>query len=131
VAHFWSTGAISSGPDNWINEAFAEFVSARAVKHILGAPAYESIVENWRNNSRGQPPIWTGPAGRRPGPGISYRKAPELLHRLEQRIGEAQMDKLLTRFMAEPIRNTPAVIALVGNIAGEAEQQWFDAELRK
>jgi hypothetical protein len=130
VAHFWSTGAISSGPDNWINEAFAEFVSARAVRSILGSAAFDTIVENWRSNS-GSQPIWTGPTARRPGPAVSYRKAPYLLHRLEERIGQAVMDTLLVRYMTGPARTTPGIIDLVGRVAGDVERQWFDAEIRK
>jgi hypothetical protein len=131
VAHFWSTGAIASGPDNWLNEGFAEFVSARAVRDLLGQVAYDSVAAQWQRNAEGQPAIWTGPTGRRPGPRVSYSKAPFLLHRLEGRIGAATMDTLLRRFLTEPIRTTPGVVELVRAVAGEAEANWLLEELGK
>ena len=131
VAHFWATGAISSGPDNWINEAFAEFVSNRAVRSIVGASASDSTIAEWRSNAAGQPAIWTGPGGRRPGPRVSYSKAPLLLSRLEERIGTERMDEFLRRFMTEPIRTTPAVVTLLEAVAGREAGAWFAEELGK
>lgn len=131
IAHFWSTGAVSSGPDNWINEGFAEFVSNRAVRELLSRAHYDSTVGEWRRNADGAPPVWTGPTGRRPLPRVAYSKAPLLLHRLEERAGVAAMDSLLRRFLREPIRTTPAVIHLVGEVMGAETGSWFREELAR
>jgi hypothetical protein len=129
LAHFWSSGAISSGPENWINEGFAEFVSARYVRATLGDSAYTSIITQWQNRAKGQPAIWTPQATRRPMPGTSYGKAPFLLHRLEERIGSAAMDRLLVRYMRESTASTPALIELVNEVVGADASTWFRGQL--
>jgi hypothetical protein len=129
LAHFWSSGAISSGPENWINEGFAEFVSARYVRATLGDSAYSSILTQWQNRAKGQPAIWTAQSTRRPMPGTSYGKAPYLLHRLEERIGTQAMDQLLLRYMRESTASTPALIDLVTEVAGTESGTWFRDQL--
>jgi hypothetical protein len=130
VAHYWSTGAVASGPDNWLNEGFAEFVSARFVRFTEPVWEYAAIVARWRERSEGQPAIWTTGSTARPGPRISYAKAPLLLHRLEERVGSPLMDRILVRYMTEPLRTTALVIAMVGEVAGNEEGEWFRSELQ-
>jgi hypothetical protein len=131
LAHFWSTGAIAAGPENWLNEAFAELVSARFVREASGDAAYQSILANWRQRSTNTPPIWTPAATRRPGPRVSYGKAPLLLHRLEERVGTPTMDRILVRFMTEPIRTTDRLITMVGEVAGGDTAGWLREELAR
>jgi hypothetical protein len=131
LAHFWSSGAIAAGPENWLNEAFAEFVSARYVREASGEAAYQGIVANWRERAGNTPPIWTAGATRRPGPRVSYGKAPLLLHRLEERVGTTTMDRILVRFMTEPIRTTDRLIAMVGEVAGGDTAGWLRDELTR
>ncbi len=129
LAHFWSSGAISNGPENWLNEGFAEFVSARYVRATSGEEAYQSILSQWQARAKGQPAIWTPEGKRRPMPGTSYGKAPYLLHRLEQRVGSARMDRILFRYMNESIKTTPALIDMITQTAGAETGAWFRAEL--
>ena len=131
LAHFWSSGAIAAGPENWLNEAFAEFVSARYVREASGEAAYQGIVANWRERASNTPPIWTPAATKRPGPRVSYGKAPLLLHRLEERVGTPTMDRILARFMTEPIRTTDRLIAMVGEVAGGDTAGWLRDELAR
>ena len=129
LAHNWSSGAVSSGPENWLNEAFAEFVAARYVRTSLGADAYATIVAQWREQSEGQPPVWKPDLVRRPTARTAYRKAPYLLTRLEERVGTATMDRILVRFMTEPLRTTPAVLEMIGQVAGAETAAWFREQL--
>ena len=129
LAHYWSSGAISSGPDNWLNEAFAEFVSARYVRTSMGTDAYATIVAQWREQSEGQPPVWNPDLTRRPTARTAYRKAPYLLNRLEERVGTPTMDRILVRFMTEPLRTTPAVLEMIGQVAGAETAAWFRSQL--
>lgn len=132
LAHNWSSGAAASGPDNWLNEGFAEFVAARFIRATSGDSAYTRIIEEWKGRSTGQPPIWTPATKTRPLARTSYDKAPYLLSRLEERVGSATMERLLRRFMTDArLRTTPAVIALVGEVAGAETGEWFRAELAK
>jgi hypothetical protein len=129
LAHFWSTGAIASGPENWLNEAFAEFVSLRYVRQTYGAEAYQKIIDQMRTVSEKQPAIWKAGATARPGGMVSYRKAPYLLHRLEERIGAEMMEQFLARRMVERVVTTRQLIDLVGQVAGAEYAAWFEAEL--
>ena len=128
-AHFWSSGAISSGPENWLNEAMAEYVSSRYVRATFGQAAYDSVVARWQRMSANQPPIWTPQSVRRPSAQVAYRKAPFLLSRLEARIGAQKMDEFLTRYMTQRISTTPALIAALQDVAGAETASWFREEL--
>ncbi|HJR63795.1 MAG TPA: hypothetical protein VJ803_08815 [Gemmatimonadaceae bacterium] len=130
VAHYWSSGAVSSGPENWLNEAFAEFVSARYVRASVDDSAYAGIVRQWREQGADQPPVWSPGSTTRPNARTAYRKAPFLLHRLEERVGTAVMDQILERFMVEGMRTTPAVLEMIGQVAGPEAADWFEEQLR-
>ena len=125
LAHYWSMHANSSGPDNWMNEGFAEFVSAQFIRDVVDSTAYLAIVESWRKGGENQLPIWTPTATRRPTAGVSYRKAPHALVQLEERIVRQRMQRILQRYMAEPMSTTPALLRLIGEVAGESEAAWF------
>lgn len=129
LAHNWSSGAISSGPENWLNEAFAEFVAARYVRTSMGTGAYATIVAQWREQGEGQPPVWKPDLTRRPTARTVYRKAPYLLSRLEERVGTETMDRILVRFMTEGLRTTPAVLEMIGEVAGAETAAWFGEQL--
>jgi hypothetical protein len=128
-AHYWSIGANPSGPDNWLNEGFAEFVSGRAVRALHGEAAWTRILESWRQGAVGQGPIWTAASTGRPSERVAYRKAPALLAQLESRVGSPLMDSLLTRFMTGQLRTTPAVLEMIEHTVGPEHGAWFRAEV--
>ncbi|MFL5551761.1 MAG: M1 family aminopeptidase, partial [Gemmatimonadaceae bacterium] len=130
-AHFWSSAANSSGPENWLNEAMAEYVSSRYVRATFGQAQYDSVVARWQRMSAGQPPIWTPQSAKRPSAQVAYRKAPYLLSRLEERIGTDKMDRLLQRYMVERIRTTPQLLAALEDVAGAETGAWFRDELAR
>jgi aminopeptidase N len=131
LAHFWSSGARSSGAENWLNEGFAEFVAARYIREVRGEGAFAPILAQWTEQSVGQPPVWTASLVRRPSARTAYRKAPLLLHRLEERIGPETMDRFLSRYMVERIATTPALLSALGDVAGEGHAAWLREELAK
>lgn len=129
LAHYWSSGAVPSGPENWLNEGFAEFVSARYARAKFGDTAYTKIVAQWREQGAGQRAIWTPDATARPSARTAYRKAPYLLHRLEERVGSAVMDQILVRFMITNLRTTSSVIDMIAEVAGPEAAVWVREEL--
>ena len=131
LAHYWSSGAVSSGPENWLNEGLAEFVSARYVRTVHGEAAYQKIVEQWQDAGKGQPAVWTPASTRRPGPRVAYRKAPYIMHQLEQRIGSALMDKVLESYMLNRIATTPELLQMVTTLAGAEQGEWLRTELAR
>ena len=131
LAHFWSSNAISSGPENWLNEAFAEFVAARFVRAEYGEEAFQTALRQWIEAGKDQPPVWTAETTQRPGPRVAYRKAPYIMHQFEQRFGTAVMDRLLERYMTERIRTTPELLRAVEAVAGADAEVWLRHELAR
>jgi hypothetical protein len=130
LAHYWSTGAIASGPENWINEAFAEYVAGRYIRDAHGDSTYAAVVlKKWRDNSANAGAIWTPAATRRPSPRAAYNKAPALLDQLESRVGRETMDRILTRYMTEDLRTTPALLDMIASIAGAETAAWLREQL--
>lgn len=129
LAHFWSIRANARGPDNWLNEGFAEFIAAQYVRASIGAAAYDTIVTQWRSMGARQGPVWTPGASTRPSAMISYRKAPYLLTQLEVRLGAGKMQRVLTRYMTEPIRTTPELLGVIVSVSDSATADWFRALL--
>lgn len=120
---------MASGPENWLNEAFAEYVSGRYVRSAMGDSAWAGVVASWRERGANSPPVWTDTSTRRPSPRAAYGKAPWLLSRLEERVGSVTMDRILTRFMTTPLRSTPAVLSMIGEEAGGEAAAWLRQEL--
>jgi aminopeptidase N len=131
LAHFWSSGAIASGPENWLNEAFAEFVALRYVRSVHGQEAFDRIMNQFRTISEKQPAVWTPTGTARPSGMVAYRKAPYLLHRLEERLGTEVMDRILARRMSERVTTTRTLLTLVAEVAGREHSDWFASELGK
>lgn len=130
LAHYWSSGAISSGPENWLNEAFAEYVAGRYIRDTHGDSTYTAVVlKRWRDNSANAGAIWIPTATRRPTARAAYNKAPALLDQLESRVGRETMDKILRRYMTEGIHTTTALLDMIANVAGQDESAWFRDQL--
>lgn len=131
LAHYWSSGAIANGPENWLNEAFAEFVAGRFIRSVGGDSAHASIRKKWEQGASNAGPVWTPMGTRRPSARASYNKAPLLLDRLEQRVGTEMMERILVRYMTKRIRTTPQLLAMIAEVAGGETAKWLEEELAK
>lgn len=130
LAHYWSSGAISSGPENWLNEAFAEYVAGRYIREVHGDRTYASVIlKRWQTNSSNAGPIWTATSTRRPTARASYSKAPALLDQLESRVGRRAMQTIVARYMTEGIHTTPALLDMIAAVAGRDASDWFKQQL--
>ncbi|MBL0938449.1 MAG: hypothetical protein IBJ03_06130 [Gemmatimonadaceae bacterium] len=130
LAHYWSTGAVSNGPENWLNEGFAEFVSMRAVRALHGDSVYTATLARYTQLSAKQPPVWRADIVSRPNAMVAYRKAPVLLDSLARRVGETDIERILTQFLAMPApRTTPKMLAIVEAVAGRETREWFETAL--
>jgi len=125
LAHFWSSRASSMSADNWLNEGIAEYVAGRFVASEFGAEAHAPLLARWAEAAGDPVAIWTPTATARPGPRVSYRKAPHAMHLLEQRVGADTMDRILAAYMTQPIVSTPQLLAEIDRIAGAETGQWF------
>lgn len=130
LAHYWSSGAVASGPENWLNEAFAEFVAGRAVRVLQGDSAFARVEAQWRTRAARAGVVWSPTATQRPDQYASYGKAPLLLAQLEQRVGAAAMERVLYTFMTRGPRTTPLVLELMAQELPREHVEWFRAALQ-
>lgn len=97
----------------------------------FGADAYEGVVTQWRTQAEHQLPVWTSTSHARPPAAVSYRKAPYLLTQFEARVGADRMQRILTRYMTQQIRTTPAFINVVRDAATQDAAERFRDLLRR
>jgi hypothetical protein len=72
---------------------------------------------------------WTPELTARPSFVLMYRRAPALLARLEDRIGEEAFDRFVERYMTEGVARTEALLEMLGEVAGDEAERWFRGEL--
>jgi hypothetical protein len=130
-AHFWWTGAPVDGWQDWLNEAFAEFSSMRAVRAKFGEQAYQTRLERKRQAVVGLPPIRGIDRQHEHAYDVLYNKGTLVLLDLEQLIGEAAFNELLRRFVREPVRDNDMLLRLLTEVAGQEAadklNQWLDS----
>ena len=90
VAHFWWN--FGAGQGDWINEAFAEYSSAVAVRQVFGQQEFDRILERYRSEVRSLPqdaPALSQVPFDGSGFVIRYYKGSLMLEDLRQTMGEA------------------------------------------
>ena len=131
LAHFWTPSPGPFSPDHWMSEAFAEYVAVRYLRVAFGEEAFEVRRQRWEEMGRGHGPVWTAELERRPDFFVMYRRAPQLLHLLEQRIGSDRFDRFVQLYMMEDVRTTSALLDRLAIAAGPAEAEWFREQLAR
>ena len=129
LAHYWTRSAGSRSPHHWMTEAFAEYASGAYIRERFGEPAFHTMVAQWETAGRDHGPVWTPESTKRPSGMVMYRRAPYLLHRLEERIGKEAFDRFVARYMSGDVRTTPALLDTLRDIAGPEAELWFRQEL--
>ena len=125
LAHYWTVSAGSFSPHHWMMEAFAEYVSGAYIRDQIGQSAFRTVVDQWETAGRDHGPVWTPESTKRPSGLVMYRRAPYLLHRLEERIGKEAFDRFIARYMSGGVRTTPALLDTLRDIAGPEAERWF------
>ncbi len=125
LSHYWSTGAAPFTVDNWLNESFAVFVAAQACRQRYGDDIWDKTVTHWEQRSKGQGSVWTPDDLSRRSYEINYKKGPLALSRLEQRIGAEAMERILTRYMTDPVNDTPSLLDVIEEESDAESRAWF------
>jgi hypothetical protein len=129
--HYWAFGADFGTVENWLNEAFAEYIGVMAVREYLGEETYLEMLQSFRDGIADEdlPPIWvSGDTARGPYL-VQYRKAPLVLAQLESRIGREQFLKFVQAWFVQPVRTTPALLEVLEQVSGKEERDWFEQAL--
>lgn len=124
LAHYWSDTAATPA-DQWMFEAFAEYVAGRSLRQRFGNATFEAYVEDWEEGGREGGPIWTPDMTRRPPDPAIYSRAPFLLSQLEARIGAERFDRWVYRYMTGAIETTSELLENLREVAGEEAEQWL------
>lgn len=131
LAHFWSSGGAPLSVENWLNEAFAVLVAARALRSFYGEATYAELLEDWRLRAAGEGSIWTPQDQSRRSYAVNYKKGPLALHELAARIGEDAFQRVLYRYMTDPVNDTPTLLNVIAQEAGADHAAWFRARLAR
>ncbi|GLQ24119.1 hypothetical protein GCM10007853_19930 [Algimonas ampicilliniresistens] len=130
LAHYWSK-ANAGGPENWINEGLADYLANMGVRNALGETVFDARMARYAEQIEGHdlPPIWAAELTERPPYLIMYRAAPVALQHLEERMGRATFTAFMQRIMTDRVRTTPALLALLEEMAGAEIRTWFETRL--
>ena len=125
LAHHWTIPVVDHPEDDWMTEAFAEFVAGRSVREHFGPAAFEVYVAGWEELGRDHGPIWTPTTATRAGGPAMYGRAPHLLSRLEERIGTPAMDRLVEGYLTGEIIRTEQLLERLRLLAGREAEAWL------
>ena len=106
-----------------------EYAAAIVVRERFGNGGYNKQVAQWEEAGRASGPVWTPESTKRASGAAMYRKAPYLLHRLEERIGTERFRRFFTRYMTEDVRTTPELLERLREVAGAETASWFREQL--
>jgi len=130
-AHYWSQGAKFDTVDNWINESFAEYLGLMAVREYLGQAAYDEMLASFaqRIADLDLPRIWKQGDTERGPELVQYRKAPLVLARLENAMGQAEFIGFIRAFFSSTDKTTPALLKVLDAVAGPEKAALFESML--
>lgn len=133
LAHHWSAGADFMTVENWLNESFAEYAGAMALRERFGEAAFLDRLQSYRSRIAGEdlPPIWVEGATERRPYLVNYRAGPVALWYLETYLGRPAFQALLTRYMVDGIDTTPDLLDALEMLEGREARDWFEAELAR
>lgn len=129
LTHYWTRSAGAFSPDHWMTEAFAEYVAARYIRDHLDRAAFDRRRLHWEAGGRAHGPVWTPESSARPSYFVMYRKAPNLLSTLEDKIGAERMSSFIERYLSGRVRTTTQLLKQLETVADLETSDWFRARL--
>jgi Peptidase family M1 domain len=131
IAHFWWSGAPAESWEDWLNESFAEYTSARYLREVKGEKEYAARLQTARERSAGQPPIWGIARSNEHAHDVLYDKGMLRLAALEEMIGKEKFTSFLATLHREKIKNTEAVLQTLEKQTSPEMRQKFEAMLKE
>lgn len=130
-AHYWSRGAKFDTVDNWINEAFAEYLGLMAVREYMGQAVYDEMLTSFAAGieDKDLPPVWQKGDTERTDYLVQYRKAPLVLARLETNIGQAAFVEFSRQYFTSPNKTTEGLIEVLTRVSGAEQASRFEVML--
>jgi aminopeptidase N len=130
-AHYWSSGAKFDTVDNWINEAFAEYLGMMAVREQLGQAGYDNLLLGLAEKiaDKDLPHIWKQGDTARSSYEVQYQKAPLKLAELEKNIGAESFLKFVQSYFVSDNKSTEGLLNVLETTAGSEQRIAFEAAL--
>lgn len=130
-AHYWSRGAKFDTVDNWINEAFAEYIGMMAVREYLGQAAYDEMLTSFASQIADEelPRVWKQGDTARTSYLVQYRKGPLVLARLENNVGQTAFLEIIYKYFNSTPKTTEGLIATVASVSGPEQAAMFEVML--
>lgn len=127
IAHYWSRGGKFDTVENWLNEAFAEYVGMMMLRERFGDEAFSKRIAGFEKQIEGKSlgPIWLPSKTERPAYLVSYRKGPLALYQLEQKIGQKPFANWLEIYMTNRLTSTPALLEALRKVTDDNTVAWF------
>lgn len=128
AAHLWWLNATDTqSRHNFLNEAFAEYVSYLAIREIYGKQKFQKQIKQVRKEAQDLPSIsrWTPQLNGQ----LMYRKGPHLLHQLHKRVGEEQFKKFLQILLTQETDTIEDMLLVLKNVTDEKTAIWFKGKL--
>jgi len=131
IAHHWSGNGKFDTEENWLNEAFAEYVGMMMLREKFGQEAFEQRVSQFQKQIEGKEldPIWTAETTVRPKYLVSYRKAPLALWKLEKKIGKDLFERFIQLYMTSNTASTETLLQQLLQVTNKNTQHWFMEQL--
>jgi hypothetical protein len=136
ISHLWWNMAPSDSWEDWLNEGFAEYSALLVVKRRLGEEAFIERLQMKKQRASGAFPIRGFERGDNSTPekraaieNTLYHKAPLLLHRLHQRLGDKRFYSLCRSMVAGGISNTADFIRILETVSDVKTSAWFNTLL--
>ncbi len=130
-SHYWNRGAAFNTVENWLNEAFAEYMGVMAVRARYGDTAYDTMLDSFQKQiaDKELPPIWQ-PGDTARGPYLNqYRQGPLALARLEKDLGSTLFLQFIQEFLAQQTRTTPKLLAILERMSNKEQRKRFEDNL--
>jgi len=136
-AHFWWNMAPAYTWEDWLNESFAEYSILLVIRKMFGDETYNKWIADKNADIENIPPIWGFDRNNMQsseGPDIIqanlYNKAPVLLHKLSNRIGEEAFILLCNEMVKTSVSSTNSFLNLLEKNHGSKIRIWFEDILK-
>lgn len=133
IAHHWSSAGKFDTEENWLNEAFAEYIGIMMLREKFGEQSFVTRIASFRDQIKDKSlaPIWAPEITERPDYLVSYRKAPLALWELEQKIGKEAFKQFLISYMTKNTATTEELLNHLLNATDTQTVEWFTEMLAK
>jgi hypothetical protein len=131
LSHIWWHKANSSTWEDWLNEGFAEYSALMLVREKFGEGEFNNRLSNKEEESKNTTSVWgfdrNGDKNRE---AILYSKAPILLNKLNQKIGNEKFRRLCKNMISKDISTTKDFLKELTKISNENIAGWFKNMLK-